>query len=172
MGGGGFGPIEDWVTTLFSWLGLTTLKLWLSGCHVRRLQASSATLLAVEPRRLDHPAVEVVGEATMEAFGGAKATLCELLRGPAPPNMGLPGAFWKTPDWNGFGAEGTLSRRPGVREPDVYMLWERECEDAGDIIPGTHLGLVCPVEKLDDVGVSYSVGEGGRYEYEPSPGLP
>lgn len=38
-------------------------------------------------------------------------------------------------------------------------------------MPGAHLGLAWPVEKVDEVGVLKSLGEGGRKEEKaPSPG--
>ena len=64
-------------------------------------------------------------------------------------------------DWNGLPPEGTLRRRPGVLEP-AYMLWDREWDELGDATPDPHRGLPWPVEKVADVGVLKSLGDGGR----------
>lgn len=61
MGGAGFGWIWPGVRTLLRWL-VFVLKFLVSGCQVRRRQASSA-LDDVESRRPDQPEVGVVGEA-------------------------------------------------------------------------------------------------------------
>ena len=118
MGGGGFGRTVDWLTTALSWLGLPP-KLRLSGCHVLRLQASSATL-DVESRR-DHPdAVEAVGDDTRLLLDGEKAPTCEVFSG-AAPNRCLAGGG-PVVEWKGLAPEGTLRRRPGVRVPALYAL--------------------------------------------------
>jgi hypothetical protein len=91
----------------------------------------------------------------------------EALAGPGlgPNIIGLPPVA--PGDWNGLFPEGTLKRRPGVREPVVYMLWDREWEVAGEETPGPHRGLLCPVENVEEVGVPYSLGETGRYWGNP-----
>lgn len=67
--------------------------------------------------------------------------------------------------------DGTLRRRPGVRFPDEYMLCDLECEVVGDAMPDAHRGLLWAVEKVADVGVLKSPGDGGRYEYVLSAAL-
>jgi hypothetical protein len=132
----------------------------LSGCHVRRRQASSAAL-DMESLR-DQPEVEAVGEDSKLLLPGDNAPELDEFRLPAP-NAGRPRAApWG--DWNGLPPEGTLRRRPGVRMPGVYILCDRECEDEGDAIPDPHRGLFWPVEKVADVGVLKSLGDTGRYE--------
>lgn len=60
--------------------------------------------------------------------------------------------------------EGTLSRRPGVRDPVAYMLWDLEWDEMGDATPDPQRGLLWPVEKVAEVGVLKSLGEMGRKE--------
>jgi hypothetical protein len=73
---------------------------------------------------VDQPDVDTVGEETRLLLG-EKAPLLELFIAPCPPNIGRPG-FRPCGAWKGFTPEGTLRRRPGVRVPGVYMLWDRE----------------------------------------------
>ena len=83
-----------------------------SGCHVRRRQASSFEL-EIESRR-DQPDVDAVGEDSRLLGVGESNAELEAFIAPGP-KMGRP-----TPcgDWKGFPApDGTLSRRPGVRLP-------------------------------------------------------
>jgi hypothetical protein len=40
------------------------------------------------------------------------------------------------------------------------MLWDREWEELGDMME-PHRGLFCPVEKVAEVGVLKSLGDGG-----------
>lgn len=131
---------------------------------MRRLHASSL-LLETESRLDDQPEVDEVGDGTRLEPAGGKAAGCELFIW-AGPNMGLPGAVW-----NGFALEGTLSRRPGVRLPALYILCERAWDDVGEAIPDAHRGLLCAVENVAEVGVLKSPGEGGRYEYVLSAAL-
>lgn len=84
------------------------------------------------------------------------------LKPPGPSSGPLEPGPWG--DWKGFPPEGTLSRRPGVREPATYMLCDLVWDEPGDIM-GPHLGLFCPVEKVAEVGVLKSLGEGGRYSW-------
>lgn len=112
---------------LWTWEGVTTLirrllgfvelwKLFESGCHVRRRHASSA-LDDVESRR---EKIEAVGEA-MTLGEGEKAPGLDELTDPGP-NKGLP-RLEPCGDWKGIPPlDGTLSRRPGVLLPVVYML--------------------------------------------------
>jgi len=60
--------------------------------------------------------------------------------------------------------DGTLRRRPGVLLPAEYMLCDLEWDVVGDAMPEAHRGLLCAVEKVADVGVLKSPGDGGRYE--------
>lgn len=90
IGGGGFGPTADWLTTELNWLGLP-LKPRLSGCQVRRRQASSAAL-EKDSRRADQPDEDTVGEETRLPFAGEKVPTLELLTGPGP-NPALPGVM-------------------------------------------------------------------------------
>lgn len=130
----------------------------LSGCQVRRRQASSAAL-DMDSRR-DQPTEDTVGDEIMLPVPGEKTPALEAFMAPAPKS-GLPRARF-CGEWNGFpAAEGTLSLLPGVRLPEAYMLWAREWTDAGDAMPD-HRGLLCPVENVPEVGVLNSLGEGAR----------
>lgn len=51
-----------------------------------------------------------------------------------------------------------------MRLPEVYRLWERVCPEVGEPILDAQRGLLCAVEKVADVGLLKSPGEGGRYE--------
>jgi hypothetical protein len=42
------------------------------------------------------------------------------------------------------------------------MLWDLEWEELGDATPEPQRGLPCPVEKVAEVGVLKSLGDGGR----------
>lgn len=84
IGGAGFSRADDWVTTVLSWLGFP-LMLLLSGCHVRRRQASSG-LLDIESRR---DQFETVGEDTILPLAGEKAPIFEAFIEPGP-NGGRP----------------------------------------------------------------------------------
>ncbi len=149
----GSGAAEVW-----NWDGVMTLLSrlppWLysrvSGCHVRRRHASSAAL-DMDSRR-DHPAEDTVGEERrLLLLEDAKTPLLDELMGPGPKRgRPRPGAG---ATWNGLPLDGTLSRRPGVRLPAAYMLWDREWEDVGDATPDPHLGLPWLVENVADVGV-------------------
>jgi len=44
------------------------------------------------------------------------------------------------------------------------MLCDLEWDVVGDAMPEAHRGLLCAVEKVADVGVLKSPGDGGRYE--------
>ena len=103
--------------------------------------------------------VDDVGDVTKPPLDEENRPPLEAFGGPEPSNTGLPGAW----DWKGSAADGTLRRRPDVRDPEVYMLWERECEVVGEARPGPHRGLPCPIENVDEVGVLNSLGEDGRY---------
>ena len=107
-------------------------------------------------------AVDEVGEASCPGCPGENAPLLEVFTGPGPkrgPRTLVPWGRWK-----GFPlAEGTLSRRPGVREPAAaYMLWEREWDEMGEATPEPQRGLPWPVEKVAEVGVLKSLGEAAR----------
>lgn len=135
--------------------------LRLSGCQVRRRHASSG-LLDIDSRLAQGP-VDAVGELTRLLFAGEKTPAFEAFIAPGP-NIGRPMCRpWG--DWKGFAPDGTLRRRPGVLVPAEYMLsaCELEWDRVGDVIPEAHRGLVCPVEKVAEVGVLKSLGEGGRY---------
>lgn len=121
------------MTLLRRLLVLAAAKLLESGCHVRRRQASST--LAMESRR---EKMEEVGEASTLGAGD-KAPGLELLIGPGPKSARPRFAPWG--DWKGLPPDGTLRRRPGVRDP-AYMLCERECDEDGDAIPEPHFGLL------------------------------
>lgn len=107
---------------VMTWLSLLVpLKSRVSWCQVRRLHASSA-VDDVESR-LDQAEVDAVGDENRLLWDGENAPLLDELKGEAP-NSG-PLAPGPSGDWNGLPPEGTLNRRPGVREP-AYMLWGRE----------------------------------------------
>jgi hypothetical protein len=111
----------------------------------------------VESRR-DQAYVDVVGDVSRLLCDGEYAPLLDELRAEGE-NSG-PRGLGPCGDWKGLPPEGTLKRRPGVLEP-AYMLCEREWDAPGDIT-GPHRGLFCPVEKVAEVGVLKSPGEGGR----------
>jgi hypothetical protein len=120
-----------------------------------RLRHASSAVDDMESR-LDQVDVDVVGDARL--CDGEKAPALDELRPDGPKTGPLtPGPCG---DWNGFPPDGTLRRRPGVLEP-AYMLWDREWDDPGDMT-GPHRGLFCAVEKVADVGVLKSPGDGGR----------
>lgn len=130
------------------------LKLLESGCHVRRRHASSAAVEAES--RLEK--MDEVGDASV-LLAGENAPALELFIDPGP-NNGRP-RFPPSGDWKGFPPEdGTLSLRPGVREPVVYMLCDREWVEVGDAT-ADHRGLLWPVEKVAEVGVLKSLGDTG-----------
>lgn len=145
---------------MITWLSLL-VPLCVSGCQVRRLQASSAAL-PIESR-LDHPEFEAVGDESKLLWLGEYAPLFGTLS-PAGPKWG-PRRLPPWGDWNGLPPEGppdgTLRRRPGVLEP-AYMLCDRECEELGDATPEPQRGLPWPVENVAEVGVLKSLGDGGR----------
>lgn len=127
-----------------------------SGCHVRRLQASSEALVIDSLRDQIDPVVEVVGLG-MILLEGEKDPMLEL------KGVKVEGGAYEFTcgDWNGFPADGTDNLRPGVLCP--YRLAVRECEDIGDCSPeAPHRGLFWPVEKVAEVGV-LNPGEFGRY---------
>jgi len=106
---------------VWNWDGVMTLLRRLppalyslvSGCHVRRRQASSFELEMES--RLDQPEVDAVGDDRRLPPFGERAAELEVFTTPGP-KTGRPAAPWG--DWNGLPApEGTLSRRPGVRLP-------------------------------------------------------
>jgi hypothetical protein len=138
------------------------LILRLSGCQVLRRQS-----LSDNDSLRDHWEVAEVGDEGIPLLVGGGAPTFEALAGPGlgPNIIGLPPVA--PGDWNGLFPEGTLKRRPGVREPVVYMLWDREWEVAGEETPGPHRGLLCPVKNVEEVGVPYSLGETGRYWGNP-----
>jgi len=103
--------------------------------------------------------VEVVGDDNKLLCDGEKAPALDELRAEAPKTGPRAAGPWG--DWNGLPPDGTLRRRPGVLEPPAYMLWDRECDEPGDMT-GPQRGLFCPVEKVAEVGVLKSPGEGGR----------
>lgn len=110
---------------------------------------------------LDQVCVEAVGDDKRLPFPGENGAPWGESIGPGP-KCGLP-KLAPSGDWNGLPPpDGTLSRRPGVLEPPTYMLCDRECEEAGEATPEPHLGLVCSVEKVAEVGVLKSLGEGWR----------
>lgn len=153
--GTGEGVSWDGVMTWFNRLPPVNSRL--SGCHVRRRQASSAVLEM--DSRLDQLALEVVGDD--------RRPLLSVENPPAPGELIMPGPKPGLPtlipcgEWNGLLPEGTLNRRPGVLEP-AYMLWDRECDEIGEATPEPHLGLLCSVEKVAEIGVLQSLGEGWR----------
>lgn len=104
---------EGVMTLLNRLVAFATAKLLESGCHVRLRQASSAALL-IESRR--EKTVDVGDAITLMEGESGLDTFME-----AGPKRGrFEVITWG--DWKGFPAdEGTLSRRPGVRDP-VYML--------------------------------------------------
>jgi len=150
VGGGNWEGVTTWFSRL--------VPLWVSGCQVRRLHASSAALPTES--RLDQPEVDTVGDDSKLLWLGEYAPLFGTLR-PGGPNTG-PRRLPPCGDWNGFPPEGTLNRRPGVLEPVAYMLWDLECDELGDATPEPQRGLPCPVENVADVGVLKSLGDGGR----------
>jgi hypothetical protein len=105
---------EGVITLLRRLLVLAATKLLDSGCHVLRRHASSAALV-IESRR---EKIDDVGEATT-LIDGESGPAEALMR--VGPKSGRPGVVpWG--DWKGLPAEeGTLNRRPGVRDP-AYML--------------------------------------------------
>lgn len=159
---GSGGPGWNWpgVTTLLRWLLELGWKPRLSGCQVRRLQASSAAE-DVESRRPDQADDGVGGEPRILLPAGEKGATFGLFTAFGAKITRLTGVPWG--DWKGLAPDGTLSRRPGVRAPDEYMLWDLECEVAGDAMTEFQRGLLWPVEKVAEVGVPKSVGEAGRY---------
>ena len=46
----------------------------------------------------------------------------------------------------------------------MYILCEREWDEVGEAM-ADHRGLLCPVEKVAEVGVLKSLGDTARYEY-------
>jgi len=147
-----------------TWLSLLEpLKSRLSGCQVRRRQASSAALDAES--RLDQFEFVEVGDSRL-LWAGEKAPLFDEFIPPGP-NMG-PRRLPPCGEWNGLPPDGTLSRRPGVLDP-AYMLCAREWDELGDATPEPQWGLFWPVEKVADVGVLKSLGEAGRYPYGADP---
>lgn len=157
MGGGAWVNCEGVITSRNRLTPLLNSRL--SGCQVRRRQASSATLDR-ESRRDQPLAFDTVGDASRVLWLGEKAPLLDVLM-PEGPKRG-PRTLLPCGDWNGLPPEGTLRRRPGVLAPATYILCERECEEFGDTIPGPHRGLFCPVEKVAEVGVPKSLGEAPR----------
>jgi hypothetical protein len=93
------------------------------------------------------PAVEEVGLDTM-LFDGENDPLAAAL---SWDKTGGPLYACPCGDWNGLPDDGTDSLRPGVRVP--YKLVVRECEEIGECIPEPQRGLLCPVEKVAEVGV-------------------
>lgn len=150
MSGGNCDGVMTWLSRL------APLNSRVSGCHVRLRQPSSAKD-DVESL-LDQVDVDVVGDASKLPCDGENAPALDELR-VEEPNMG-PLLLGPWGDWNGLPPDGTLSRRPGVREP-AYMLWDREWDEPGDMT-GPQRGLFWPVEKVADVGVLKSPGDGGR----------
>jgi hypothetical protein len=148
---------ENWDGVITWFNRLAPLKSLVSGCHVRRLQASSDGF-DMESLRTEL-AVDAVGEARTLDRPGEKVPEFDVFR-PAGPKWG-PRIFAPCGDWNGLPPDGTLSRRPGVLDP-AYILWERECDEIGDATPEPHRGLVWPVEKVAEVGVLKSLGDAGR----------
>jgi len=120
-----------------------------------RLRHASSAVDDVESR-LDQVDVEVVGDPSRLLCDGEKAPELDEFTIDGPKT----GALTPVPcgDWKGLPPEGTLRRRPGVLEP-AYMLCAREWEDPGDMT-GPQRGLFCPVEKVAEVGVLKSPGEG------------
>ena len=86
IGGGGLGRTVDWLTTALSWLGCA-LTVLLSGCQVRRRQASSG-LLDMDSRR-DQPEVDAVGDDIRLLLAGEKPPALEAFMEPGP-NIGRP----------------------------------------------------------------------------------
>jgi hypothetical protein len=119
-----------------------------------RLRHASSAADDIESR-LDH--VDAVGDDSKLPCDGEKAPALDELRTGVPKAGPLmPGPCG---DWNGLPPDGTLKRRPGVLAP-AYMLCGREWDEPGDMT-GPQRGLFCPVEKVAEVGVLKSPGEGG-----------
>lgn len=97
----------------------------------------------------------------MLPIDGDRAPLFDVLTLPGPKS----GRLWPALGdvVKGYPLDGTLRRRPGVRVPCVYMLWERECDEMGEATPEPQRGLFWPVEKVADVGVLRSLGDPPRY---------
>lgn len=121
-----------------------------------RLRHASSAADDVESL-LDQVDVDEVGDANRVFCDGESAPALDELSVEWPK----PGTLTPGPcgDWNGLLLEGTLRRRPGVLEP-AYMLCDREWGVPGDMTD-PHRGLFCPVEKVEEVGVLKSPGEGG-----------
>lgn len=153
IGAGAFGWMLSAFATLLRVL-VGALKFRESGCHVLLRHASSCAFDDTESRLLPHA---VVGDV-MTVLPGEKAGFDALM-----PWGTM--TVWPTTapggPWKGCAPEGTLRRRPGAIRLSVNMLWDRECEVVGDAIADQR-GLLWLVEKVADVGVLKSPGEGCR----------